>query len=225
MTMTEITRFLDKKFAKNTRVPIAKLIDPIKHGATMTAGTLVLMASGDRKLRLKILEKDTPHKGFSEPLLLNSYAREQRLTPNFLLWYLSHPEVREYLLAHTTGSVLLRVPRNILHALPVPLPTHVFKEERIHEVIVAKTNDALSRLINAFYSDYQLNLNNGRFRTATILAGAISEVILYQLLLEQEIDRKILSEDRNLGLSKMLDYVQLLKLERTIHWNWGQSTN
>jgi hypothetical protein len=56
--MNDITSFLDQKFRKAERVSLSKLIEPTKHGKTMQAGTLVVMASGDRRLRLKILDKD-----------------------------------------------------------------------------------------------------------------------------------------------------------------------
>lgn len=210
-----ITSFLDQKFKGNARVLLSKLIEPIKHGTTMQAGTLVLMASGDRKLRLKILDKDTPHKGFSEPLVLNTYAHEHRVTLNYLLWYLSHEPIRDYLLSQTTGSVFLRVPRKILYSLPVPLPSRVVKTKDVDEIVLIKKDDPFTKLINQFYSDYLLNFNSARFRTAVILAGAVCEVILYQLLLEQDVNPKMLSSDRNLGLNKMLDYVRLLKLDKT----------
>lgn len=211
-----INNFLNKKFKNNVRVPLAKLIEPIKHGTIMQAGTLVVMASGDRKLRLRILEKDTPHKGFSEPLRLNSYAGQQNITPNYLLWYLSLTPVRDYLLLHITGAVILRVPRKILHSVLVPLPTRPVKIKDVGEVVLQKAGDSFSKLIDSFYRDYLLNFSSGRFRTAIILAGAISEVILYQLLLEQDVNTKTLSDDRNLALGKMLEYVRLLKLDQNV---------
>jgi hypothetical protein len=211
-----ISSFLDQKFRKNAWIPMAKLIEPIKHGTMMRAGTLVVMASGDRKLRLRLLEKDTPHKGFSEPLLLNSYAGEHSVTPTYLLWYLSHAPVRDYLLSHITGSVIWRVSRKTLHAPPIPLPTRLVKVKEVDEVVLEKAGDTFSNLIGAFYKDYLLNFSSGRFRTAIILAGAISEVILYQLRLEQDINPKIRSHDRNLGLGKMLDDVRLLKLDQSV---------
>lgn len=182
----------------------------------MRAGTLVVMASGDRKLRVKVLDKDTPHRGFSQPLLLNLYAQDQKVTPNYLLWYLSHGPVREYLLANATGSVILRVSRKVLLALPVPLPTRPIVLKEVDELVLSQRDDPFSRLIDALYHDYILNLNNNRFRTSIILAGAIAEIILYQLLTEQDINQKVLADDRNLGLGKMLDYIRLLKLDQVV---------
>jgi len=209
-----VTSFLDRKFRKNQQVPLRDLIDPIKHGSVIKAGTLVLMASGDRKLRLKILETNTPHKGFSEPMPLNGYAHEHWVTPNYLMWYLSHEAIREYLLSQTTGTVFLRVPRKILHSLPIALPTRVVNPRTLGEVVIAKRGDSFSKLIDEFYKDFRLNFTSGRFRTATILAGAICEVILYQLLIDQGVSPKILSKDQGLALGKMLDYVRLLKLDQ-----------
>lgn len=209
-----ISNYLDIKFRKNIRVHLAKLIEPIKNGSIMQAGTLVVMATGDRKLRLRILEKDTLHKGFSEPLLLNSFAKEHNVTPNYLLWYLSLTPVRDYLLSHATGAVILRVPRKILHSIHVPLPTRPTKIKEVSEVVFQKGGDSFSTLINSFYKDYLYNYSDGRFRTAIILAGAMSEVILYQLLLEGGTNAKTLSEDNHLALGKMLKHVESLKLNQ-----------
>ena len=71
------------------------------------------MASGNRRTRLRILDEDTQHKGFSEPLALNAFATEHKVTPNYLLWYLSQEAVTKYLLAHAKGAVFVRVPRNV----------------------------------------------------------------------------------------------------------------
>jgi hypothetical protein len=209
-----LASFLDRKFRKNQRVILANLIDSIKHGRVIPAGTLVLMASGDRKLRLKILETNTPHKGFSEPMPLNDYAHEHWVTPNYLLWYLSHEQIGEYLLAQTTGTVFLRVPRKILHSLPIALPTRAVKSRSVGEVVIARRDDPFSKLIDEFYKDFRLNFTSERFRTAIILAGAICEVILYQLLIDQGVSPKMLSKDQGLALGKMLDYVRLLKLDQ-----------
>ena len=210
----KVSSFLDKQFRNHKKVLLGELVQPVKRGTAIKKGTLVVVASGDRKLRLRILEEDTPHKGFSEPLSLNAHARELGITPNYLLWYLSQPPVKEYLVSHLKGSVILRIPREVLYDLRVPVPSRSLVVEKPDEVILESPESPFSTLISALYGDYRHNYSNGRFHTAVILAGAITEIILYQLLLEQDVNTKILKRDRNLTLGKMLEYVRLLKIDQ-----------
>lgn len=207
--------YLDSSFAKSRRVPLGALILPASANIMLPIGTLVVMASGDRRLRLKILDKETPHRGFSEPLLLNGFAAEHKVTPHYLLWYLSQKPVTEYLLAHARGAVFIRVPRKFLRTVPVPLPTSVTKIRPVNEFSVARNDTTFSKVIADLYNDYLLNFTNGRFRTAAVLAGAICEVILYQLLIEEDVTPRLLKDDRGLGFGKLLDYVRVLKLDHT----------
>jgi hypothetical protein len=209
-----LTSFLDSKFQKNKRVPLGALVSQIRSKEVIPAGVLVVMASGDRRLRIRLLDRDTPHKGFSEPLALNEFAVAHKVTPNYLLWYLSHEQVAGYLVEQATGAVFLRVPRKILHAVPVPLPTRVTRIKPAIEFSVVKTNNQFSRLIGDLHNDYLLNVANSRFRTAAVLAGAICEVVLYQLLIEQDVSPSLLKDDRALGFSKLLDYIRVLQLDR-----------
>jgi hypothetical protein len=210
-----LASYLDSTFAKSKRLPLSALVLKIKSGIMLPAGSLVVIASGDRRLRLKILDKDTPHRGFSEPLLVNGFAAEHRVTPHYLLWYLSKDPVTEYLLHNASGSVFVRVPRKILHALLVPLPTSVIKINPVDEFSVAREDTPFSKAIAELYNDYLLNFSNGRYRTAALLAGVICEVILYQLLSEQGINQNLLKDDNGLGFGKLLSYVRVLKLDQS----------
>jgi hypothetical protein len=154
------------------------------------------------------------HKNFSEPLVTNAFAAEHKITPNYLLWYLSQDTVANYLLENATGSVFIRVPRKFLHAIPVPLPTSVKDIKLPMEFSVIKTDNPFSRLIGDLHNDYLLNAKNARYRTAIVLAGAICEVILYQLLVEHGVNPSLLKDDRGLGFNKLLDYIRVLKLEQ-----------
>lgn len=208
-----LTSFLDAKFSKNRRVPLGALVTRISSGSVIPKGTLVVMASGDRKVRLKILERDTPHRGFSEPLLVNGFGAEHKVTPHYLLWFISQEPVANHMLAHASGAVFVRVPRRVLHAIPIPLPTSVTKIKPINEFSVTRTETPFSRVIADLNNDYLLNVSNSRYRTAAVLAGAICEVILYQLLIEQGVSPKLLRGDRGLGFNKLMEYVEVLKLD------------
>ena len=210
----KLDSFLSKKFKGHKTQKLASMIVQLKHGQTIPKGTLVIMASGDARLRLKILGEDTPHKGFSTPLLLKDSALERGVTPEYLRWYLSRETVADELMRHARGSVFLRIPRTTIESIPVPIPKKPRDWPTQGDVVLEKEVDEFKSLISMFYEDFLLNVQHQRFRTAVILAGAICEAMLFQLLIEYGVDKALLKEDQHIALGRLVTYVKLLRLDK-----------
>ena len=86
---------LDKSFHSNKKIKLEKIIEPSKRGTTIPKGTLVLMPFVNGQLRIKILEKNTPDKGFSIPLKLIKKDEGLHLTADYLAWFLKHDFVKD----------------------------------------------------------------------------------------------------------------------------------
>jgi restriction endonuclease S subunit len=153
MLATMLTSYLDSKYSDCKRVPLGSLVHKVRPGEVIRTGSLVLVAAGDRRLRLRTTPQDTVHKSFSEPIFPNEFAAEHKVTQAYLYWYLTQAEVANYLVENATGAVFVRVPRKVLHAIPVPLPVSVRRIKPVTEFSVVKTNNRFTKVVGEMHSD------------------------------------------------------------------------
>jgi|GEM_PF-1570147 len=207
---------LDSKFRYNSKKILENYLVKSKRNSIIPNGTLVIMPSIG-SLSLKILNEDTCDKGFSIPLQITEEGEALGLTPHYLLWFFRYKFVNEYLVSTLPPTVMPRVPKKVLYELLVPLPIYRNDSTRNSRPISdAFSNESFKDLIIDFYDDYRLNFDRGRYATAAMLGGAIAEAILYQLMIDSDVDLETIETDRSLTLGKLITYVKLLKLHEKL---------
>jgi hypothetical protein len=219
---TDYNKDLRRRYGQHESILLARVIEPSKRNTAIPKGTLVVMPFVNGEVRLKIIGQDVVDKGFSIPLRISAGGCAKGLSPNYLLWYLKQDFVGRFLLSHVSGSVFPRIPKAVLFGINVPLPKYKRTYSDKTDVRMAKVKNHFRDMVNEYYQDYRSNFEKGQYRTATILAGAIAEAILYQLLLENDVDSSLLKNDRNMTMGKLLDYTRLLKLDKTFSLPLGE---
>lgn len=205
---------LDKKIKTSEKIILADLIIPVERNKVLPEGTTIILSSLG-KLTIRKTIKEIPNNGKFNmyPLLLNNLAEEKGITSNYLQWFFGLKEINNYISENATGTVFIKVPQKIIHNLLIPVPKYNFKVASTKEIVIEKEQSEFKTLIDQFYNDYLINLGKGLYSTCIILAAAITETIIYQLLIEEGVDKKILENDRSLGLGKLITYLKLLQLD------------
>ena len=209
---------LDKRFKDSERILLSDLLIEPKLMQSLPVGTNVISSSYG-KLSIRRLIKEVPNDGKYNmfPLLLNDLAKQKGITSNYIRWFFDLKEVTKFIGENTIGTVYIKVPRKIIYNLQIPVPKYNFKIDAPQEVIIDNKQSQFRILLNQFYKDYLLNYENERYLTCIILAAAIAETVVYQLLLEEGVEQSLLENDRSLGFGKLTTYLKLLKLDKSLN--------
>ena len=198
-------KLFSRKFKNQPKHPLSENYEVKRHVET-DRECIYMGASVSGVLKFELLTK--PESGRSYYTLIIP-KEDSPFTAQYLLWLLNHQEVQDYLMLFTVGSIQPTIATNTLESLLIPTPKKVVKSSK--EIIINSVGSAYRRLLKKYYEDYLLNFNNGSYMTAAILAGAIAEVIIYELLLESDIEERLI-DGKTLG--GLIRDVELLKLDQ-----------
>ena len=204
---------LNKKFDGCEKLPFHKFvqrinIEEIKHG------DIIIKSIHDGSLSISI------YNGNSSKPIFGSFFRilDKRISAEYLIWFFSQVEIKNYLGIHATGGVINRIPLQVLYDVFIPIPKIINSKQKKNKTILSKKQESPVReIIRNFYQDYQENLNANRLETAIILAGAICEAILYEALIEEGVPEKILSQNKTLGT--LLEFAEIKELNKLLKVN------
>jgi len=93
---------------------------------TLMAGDIVLPARGDYYDAV-LANGKVPVVATSQLFML--HPRNKTITPEFLCWYLNQPAAQNYFRANRTGTSISMLSRQVLGALPVPVPTLAIQQK------------------------------------------------------------------------------------------------
>lgn len=201
--------YLNKKLKDSKKVPFKNLTDKIS-AENALKGDVVIKNHPSGKLLIEIIKSPKTVKKH-----WNIYRiTDEKVSPEYLLWHFSQSKVREYLNMHAVGSVIREIPMHIIEEILIPIPKILDAKSKKSRVLLKNENNLIREYIRNFYLDYQENLNNYRYDTAIILAGAICEAILYETLVEAGVPENILSQNKTLGT--LIEYAMIKEVGKDL---------
>lgn len=156
----------------------------------------VIQPSSTGEVSFKVITKNTKKRRFD----LTIISKSKDISVFDLMHFVDHSEVKDYLSLQLRGSVMMTLPIKSFLKLQIPLP-----KIQLAAKDVGSKSGSLKPVANEFkmfiaryYQEYRNALKQNQLVAATMLAGAISEAILYQVILDSGVDASLL-ENRGLG--------------------------
>lgn len=201
--------YLSKKLKDSKKIPFSKLTDKISEGKAQK-GDIVIKTHSSGKLLIEILKSPETVK----PNWIIYRINNEKVSPEYLLWHFSQPQVKEYINIHAIGGVIRHIPIKIIEEILIPIPKILDNKSKINRVTLKNENNLVREFIRNYYLDYQENLNNNRYDIAIILAGVICEAILYETLLEVGVPERIISQNKTLG--NLIEYAIIKEVDKEL---------
>lgn len=192
--------FINKKFKNQIRKPFDKVID-LKKASKVQKGQIYISPSTSSKINIAIADEDI----ISSMNYMLFEIKDSQISASYLLWFLSHQQIINYLQCFTTGTVISYLPALAFQKLEIPFPKKKINSLKVDTIQVEAKLNPFRILINQYYTQYLFNLEKGHFLTSAILAGAIAETLIYTYLIEEGINENML---RNRTLGSYIDFAE-----------------
>ena len=155
-----------------------------------------VIKSSKGAISFKVITKNTKKRRFN----LTIISKSNDISVFDLMHFVDHKEVKAYLSLQLRGSVMMTLPVKSLLKLQIPLPKIQLaaNDIEVKSSHLKPVANEFKMFIAQYYQEYSNALKQNQLVAATMLAGAISEAILYQVILDSGVDASLL-ENRGLG--------------------------
>lgn len=199
---------INKKFNKHSKKIFSDVVEFVR-ADKIEIGDLCYMPSPTSDINIFIAQKEYNSKEFYTKLEI----LDNRLKPNYLLWYLNQSAIKEYILCYGVGAIFTYIPKDIFNKIEIAFPKRNINYN-LNKITLHAKDSAFRILLDQYYQQYLDNFKNGNYMTSAILAGAIAETFLHNYLLEVGLSEKLL-EQKTLGSLVSLSEAYLVDREIT----------
>lgn len=196
----EITKRYNKLLSKNYEgfktFKLEQYFEIRNNDIPETSPVLVIQPSTSNKINYQIVIKPQQEKRYYTTIV----AKTKEVSVFDIFHFLNYKEVQDYLSLQLKGAVLLTLSNKTIKNLRIPKPKISLGVSDIKTkkgTIQSRTNE-FTNFITLYYEQYLDAMKRDKLIAATMLAGAISEAILYQFLIDCNITKELL-EQRGLG--------------------------
>ena len=159
--------YLNRKLKDSNKLPFHKMADRVD-ASDAKKSDIVIRNHPSGKLLIEIIKNQTVKLNWIVYRINN-----KKVSPEYLLWHFSQPKIKDYINIHAVGSVIRHIPVRIIEDSLIPIPKVLDEKSKKCRISLKTNNNLVREFIRNFYLDYQENLDNKRYETAIILAGAI----------------------------------------------------
>lgn len=156
----------------------------------------VIESSARGKISFKVITNNPKKRRYDITII----SKSEDISVFDLIHFIDHKEVKDYLSIQLRGAVIQRLPIEVIEKLQIPLPKIKLAAKDVQQASSSLTPivNEFKMFISQYYQEYSYALRNNQLVAATMLAGAISEAILYQVIIDSGVDASLL-ENRGLG--------------------------